>query len=59
MNGFVQRKFNDRGHRAPSLRRRSTTNYMADEAINSLSLVIDLRVLRCGHVQSCALQFKD
>ena len=61
MNSVVQRKLNDREHRAPSLRRlgTNTAKNIADDAINSLSLNIGLRMVRCGHVQSRAKHLED
>ena len=61
MNSVVQRKLNHREDRAPSLRRLSTNTAknVDNNAINSLSLTIDLRMIRCGHVQSRAKHLED
>ena len=61
MNSVVQRKLNGREHRAPSLRRLSTmpTKNVANDAINSLSLNIGRRMIRCGHVLSHAKHLED
>ena len=54
MDSVFQRELNDGEHRAPSpwRPRTKTTKNIADDAINSLNLIIGLRMIRCGHVQS-------
>ena len=61
MNSVVQRKLNDREHRAPSRRQLSTNTLknIADDAINSLSLTVGVRMIRSGHVQSRAKYLED
>ena len=61
MNSVVQRKLNDRKHRAPRLRLNSTktAKNIGDDAIYSLSLTVGLRMICCGHVQSRAKHRED
>ena len=53
MDSVFQRELNDGEHRAPSPWRLNTNTVknIADDAINSLSLTIGLRISRCGHVR--------
>ena len=56
MDGVIQCKLNDREHRTPTPRRISTyaAKNIFNDANNALSLTIGLRVIRRGHVQTCA-----
>ena len=61
MHGVVQRKLNHREHRTPTLRRFSANaaQDVTDDAIDALGLSIGMRMIRCGHVQSCAEPLED
>ena len=61
MNSVVQRKFNNREHGASTHRRISanTAQNIINDAINTLSLTIGLRMILYGHVQTGAEHLED
>ena len=61
MNSVVQRKLNNREHGAPTLRHISanTAQNVINDAINTLSLPIGLRMIRCGHAHKGVEHLED